>query len=97
MKDKAGGTLTHLLCEAFVWMGLLVPEARSGQTGFYRKGPETRQAGSWAAAVQEAYGALVIAPIDADQIGLGAALRRWGRARLPALVGLYRKLRYRAG
>ena len=89
--------LTHLLCEAFVRIGLLVPKARIGRTGFYRKGPETPQAGSWAAAAQEAYGRLVLAPIGADQIGLGAALRRLGRRRLPALVGLYRKLRYRSG
>lgn len=87
--------LTHLLCEAFVGMGLLQPQRRIGQTGFYRKGPAAPRPDAWSDAAQEAYGRLVIAPIGTDQIGIGAALRRAGRRSLPGLVSLYRKARYR--
>lgn len=87
--------LTHLLCESFVATGLLQPQRRIGQTGFYRKGPAAAAPAMWVEAAREAYGRLVIAPIAQDQIGIGASLRRAGRRALPGLVGLYRKARYR--
>ncbi len=85
--------VTHLLLEQFVAAQLLVADAPSGQTGWYRKGPATLSPGEIERLALPAYRQLVFAPLDASAIGLKWWAWRFVTARAPWLGRGWLRLR----
>jgi predicted O-methyltransferase YrrM len=84
---------THLLLERFVAAGLLVADAPSGQTGWYRKGPVPLSPGEIELLALPAYRELVFATLEVSAVGLKWWAWRLVTARAPWLGRGWRRLR----
>lgn len=86
--------LTHLLVEAFIGMGMLIPEATVRQTGFYRKGTAAPEPREIEAAALGAYRELVFPHLDRRQLGWKRAMRRVLARRAPWAIAGWMKVRH---
>ncbi len=84
---------THLLLERFVDAGLLVADAPSGQTGWFRKGPASLSPGEIERLALTAYRELVFATLDGGGAGFKWRAWRFVSARAPRLARAWRRLR----
>ena len=85
--------LSKRLTEIYEAAGLLIPEGRTGSTGWYRKGKAALSAGEIRLMALPAYHQLIHSEVGGSEFGLPRALARWVAVRAPWLRRLYRRLR----
>lgn len=88
--------LSFLLARAFSQSGHLLPEQQVLQTGFFRKGEASFDQARFDAVALSAYRELVNTVVEHGQIGMRPMLRQIIEQRVPALLQLYRRIRYGA-